>query len=142
MKNNRTVLNRTQKIEQLHWHIQHWKSDLQYMEDETDFVERLLNSEIFEPNRPNLFERLNDYLKKLGIFKSRKTKLQKLISIHENLLGTVMESDDDRVVTNFYLKHDDLEMEVLSCTDDFKKLKMEIFNFVGSTLKVGTANLE
>jgi hypothetical protein len=112
------------------------------MEDETDFVERLLNSEIFEPNRPNLFERLKDYLKKLDNFKARKTKLRKLISIHENLLGTVMQSDDDRVVTNFYLKHDDLEMEVLSCTDDFKSLKAEIFNFVGGTLKMGTMKLK
>ncbi len=47
MKNNRTVLNRTQKIEKLHWHIQHWKSDLQFMEDEILFIERLMNSYIF-----------------------------------------------------------------------------------------------
>ena len=78
----------------------------------------------------------------MGDFIGRKTKLQQLISKHENLLGTVMESNDDRVVANFYLKHDDLEIEVLSCTDDFKSLKTEIFNIVGGTLKKGASNLE
>ena len=107
------------------------------MEDETDFVERLLKAEIFETNTPNLFERLQEYLTRLDNFKARKTKLRQLISKHENLLGTVMESEDDRVVASFYLKHDDLELEVVNCTDDFKSLKAEIFNFVGGTLKKG-----
>jgi len=135
MKNNRTVLNRTQKIEQLHWHIQHWKSDLQFMENEISFIERLLNSKIFEPDTPNLNKHLQDYLKQLGDFEARKAKLRQLISKHENLLGTVMESHDDGVVADFYFEHEDLEVEVLDSTDDFKRLKAEIFEYVGGTLK-------
>ncbi len=94
-----------------------------------------MNSDIFEPDTRNLFERIQDYLKQLGDFKARKTKLGQLISKHENLLGTVMESDDDRVVADFYFRHEDLEVEVIDCTDDFKSVKAEIFNYVGGTLK-------
>ncbi|MCG2461763.1 hypothetical protein K8352_13475 [Flavobacteriaceae bacterium F89] len=136
MKDNQTMSERTQKMKKLYWHVQHWKSDLQFMEDETNFVEQLLNSDIFKPNMPNQFERMQDYLGRLDEFKERKTRLGKVILKHENRLGSLLERyDDDALKTSIFLRQDDLEMEVLSCTDDFKNLKAEIFNYVGGTLK-------
>ena len=143
MKDNQTMSERTQKIKKLYWHIQHWKSDLQFMEDETAFIKKVLNSDIFEPNMPNQFERLQGYLGRMNEFKERKIRLRQVITKHENRLGSLLERyDDDILKASIFNSHDDLEMEVLSCTDDFKNLKAEIFNYVGGTLKKRIANPE
>lgn len=134
MKNSNTTLSRPQKIEKLHWHVQHWRSDLNFMKDETIFIERLLNAPIFESNTPDLFGKLHDYRNRLVTYKSRKNKLMHLISTHEKQLGRVMENNTENVVTDFYHKHDDLEMELLDCTDNFKSLKSEIYNFIQGNL--------
>ena len=135
MQNNRTTSDPKQKMDWLHWHIQHWKSDLQFMGDEIKFIDQLLNSNIFDSNTLNLFERLQDYLGRSNGFKLRKIKLEELISKHENRLGTLMDTKENMLLGAYYQKHDDLEMEVLACTDDFKSLKAEIFSYVGGTLK-------
>lgn len=142
MENNHTTLSRPRKIEKLHWHIQHWKSDLQFLEDEIIFVEQLLNSNIFESNKSGMSDKLEDFLKRLATFNDRKTKVRLLISKHENQLGTVMESTNDNVITDFHHRHDDLELEVLDCTDNFKSLKAEIFNFVSGILKNRKSNID
>lgn len=142
MKDNPIISDRTQKMEKLHWHIQHWKSDFQFMENEIAFIERLLNSHIFESNRPNLFERLQDFISRLDKLKALKFRLRQLISKYENRSGTVIGAKDEALVHSFSHRHDDLEMEVLECTDDFKKLKEEIFNFVGGTFKKREANAD
>ncbi|MDT7829874.1 hypothetical protein RQM65_14465 [Pricia sp. S334] len=135
MENTRTVLNRTQKTEKLHWHIEHWRSDLQFMEDETRFLEQLLHSDVFEPDTPHLSDRIQKYSARLDKFKARKSRLRDLIAKHERFLGSVMASQDEEVVSDFYFRHDDLEMEVLDCTDDFKSLKKELFDFMAEALR-------
>lgn len=135
MKNNRTASDLNPNMDRLHWHIQHWKSDLQFMEDEVKFIEQLLNSNIFDSNTLNLFERLQDYLGRLDGFNVRKVKLAQLISQHESRLGTLMGTNDNTLLRDYYQRHDDLEMEILGCLDDFKGLKTEIFNYIGGTLK-------
>ncbi|GGW41373.1 hypothetical protein [Arenibacter certesii] len=135
MKDNNEAFSTAPKIEKLHWHIQHWKSDLQFMENETSFIHQLLNSDIFKPNTPNLFERIQKYLTRLGEFEARKSKLRQLISKHENHLGGLAQFRKETFDATFYHKHDDLEMEVLDCTDDFKTLKAEIYNYVSGTIK-------
>ena len=143
MNENRTVSPKTQKMKKLYWHIEHWKSDLQFMENETTFVEKLLNSDIFEPNMPNKHDRLLEYQERLDKFQERKIRLRNSISKHEDRLGSELENyKDDTLESSFLHRQDDLEMEVLSCTDDFKNLKAEIFNFVGETLKTRMANTE
>ena|SRR5690606_30050962 len=135
MENKSVPSDPNRKIDWLHWHIQHWKSDLQFMEDESIFIEQLLNSHIFDSNTLNLFERLQDFLGRLDVFKLRKIKLEKAISKHESRLGSIMETSDKVFFDAYNQRHDDLEMEVLACTDDFKGLKTEIFNYVGGILK-------
>ena len=46
---------------QLHWKIQQWKLRFQLMDEEINFINRLLDSNAFKPNTPNLFERIMDY---------------------------------------------------------------------------------
>ena len=123
------------KVEELHWDARHWKSTLLFMQDEIAFIDRLLNSYVFEPNTPNLFERLQDYLQRLKTTKKRKAEVILQISTHENDLGGMLECKDERCDLGFYNKHNALKAEVVSCMEDFQNLKAEIFNYAGGILK-------
>lgn len=135
IKETRTKLDQTKKVEDLYWDTKHWKSILQFMGDETVFMERLLSSYVFEPNTPNLFERLQDYQERLLKANTKKQQVRKNILKHENGLAGIMECKDRFCDMAYYQKHDGLKAEVVSCMEDFQILKSEIFNYAGGILK-------
>ena len=62
---NKTKDQKLDTIQKLHLETQQWNSSFFLMNDELLFIEQLLHSYVFEPNTPNLFERLQDYLERL-----------------------------------------------------------------------------
>jgi len=123
------------KVEELHWEIQQWKSHFQFMEDELTFIARLLDSYAFQPNTPNLFERLQDYKSRIKKIKTTKKEVRDHISKHENTLGGMLECTDSACDLNYYRKHETLKAKVNICFGDFQKLKSGIFNYAGGILK-------
>lgn len=137
MNNKKTFVEAEQakKVDELHWDARHWKSMLRFMQDEITFIERLLNSYIFEPNTPNLFERLQDFQWRLKKAKNKKSGVIAQISKHEKNLGGMLECTDEACDLGFYQKHNVLKAEVVSCVEDFQTLKAEIFNYASGILK-------
>lgn len=121
--------------ESIHWELQQWKSSLQFMQEEITFIKRLLDSYIFVPNTPNLFERLEDYKERLQQVSRRKQEVRHKISRHENTLGGMMEYSQRSWIPDFYRDHERLQVEVDQCYDRFRKLKAEIFMYAGGILK-------
>ncbi len=135
MKNFSINKKENKRTEELHWETQQWKSDLQFVEDEIIFIEQLLNSYAFEPNTPNLFERLQHFLKHLEHFKKRKSELVSVLAKDDNDLGRILESTDNVFETAYYKKHDELRSEMKSAMKQFQQLKLEIFNYTGGILR-------
>lgn len=135
MKNSFTQVAQAQKLEELHCECRHWKSVFHFMADEITFIDHLINSYVFEPNTRNLFERLQDYLRRLKKVKSKKLKVVQKIIKHENHLGGLLECNDDTCDLSFYRKHNLLKAEVVDCMNDFQNLKTEIFNYASAILK-------
>ena len=135
MKNSDTKKAQAQKLEDLHWECRHWKSVFYFMADEITFIDHLLNSYVFEPNTLDLFERLQDYMRRLKKVKSKKLKVVQKIVSHENHLGGLLECDDATFDLDFFRKHASLKAEVVDCTGDFQNLKAEIFNYASAILK-------
>ena len=123
------------KVEELHWEIQQWKSNFQFIEDEITFILKLLDSYAFQPNTPNLFERLQDYKSLIKKTISNKEKTRNHIAKHENSLGGMLECTDSACDLAYYTNHNKLETEVENFWKDFKNLKSEIFNYAGGILK-------
>ena len=123
------------KIEALHIQLQQWKSHLQFIEDEMAFIERLLNSYVFEPRTPNLFERLEIF--KQGFMESKKEKdrLKRAMVKHEGLLGGIYECTSKICDEGYYQKHRKLQDRALQYFDDYLKLKTEVYSYAGSVLK-------
>lgn len=128
-------LEKRKKMEELHRDSQQWKSMLRFIEDEMIFIDRLLNSYVFEPDTPNLFERLQDYLNRIKESKSKKSLIKGSISNHEKHLGGILECKDTACDEEYYHRHDKLRTKVMDFVNEFQDLKSEIFNYAGGILK-------
>lgn len=126
---------RSDKVEEMHFDLQGWKSNLHFAEDEIIFIDQLLHSDAFQINTPNLFERLQDYIERLKKSKKSKSQLLKSIRKNESELGGMMESTNISENLQYYQKHDALKTEVETYFTNFKELKSEIFNYAGGTMK-------
>lgn len=135
MQNKFTKEKQAKKVEELHYESQQWKSHMHLMQDELMFIDRLLNSYIFEPNTPNLFERLRDYQSRLGKVKAYRQDVEKMIARHERDLGGMMECTDTNFDMTYYQKHEKIKAEAVNCMETFQNLKTEVFNYAGGILK-------
>ncbi len=130
-----TRIDQARKIEDLHKDCKLWKSSLRFMDDEITFINKLLDSYVFEPNTPNLFERLQDYTHRLEQTQVLSIKVKERIMRHEKDLGGMLECKDDACDLGFYQKHDSIKADVNQYLGDFQILKSEIFNYAGGILK-------
>ncbi len=131
----RTKSEQAKKTETFYYDCQNWRSKLWFMEDEIIFIDRLLTSYVFEPDTPDLFERLQDYLERLKRSKRKKSEVLERIVTHEKNLGGMFECKDESCDLGFERKHKTIEAEIVDCIEDFQNLKNEIFNYAGSILK-------
>lgn len=120
---------------QLHAASKSWLSSLRFIEDELKFIENLLHSYVFEPNTPNLFERLQDYLERLQTIQKQKKKLAEQLQEHENSLSGVLECQEHSANKSYRDRHRELQIGYLLFETDYQKLKSEIFNYAGGILK-------
>ncbi|MEZ4811625.1 MAG: hypothetical protein R2819_14795 [Allomuricauda sp.] len=123
------------RIEALHIQLQQWKSHLQFIEDETAFIERLLNSYVFEPRTPNLFERLETFKQRFRESKKERERLKRAIIRHEGILGGIYECTSKICDEGYYQKHCELQERVQQYFEDYLKLKTEVYGYAGSILK-------
>ena len=134
-KSKFTKADQEKKIEDLHRDFQQWKSHLYLMEDELTFIDHLLNSYVFEPNTPNLFERLQNYLRRLKKAKMNREEVCMLIAQTEKDLGGMIQCTDNTCDQTFYARHEKTKAEAVSCLENFRNLKSEIFQYAGGILK-------
>ncbi len=140
MKDSLTKLGHEKKAEKLHWESLKWKSHFLLIEDELLFITRLLNSYVFEPNTPNLFERLMDYKSRINKIEQRKDVIKASLVVHESKLGGLMECLGKSCDKAYQKEHKAIEAEVMRCIEDFQNLKLEIFNYAGGILRKNKPN--
>ena len=128
-------IDQNKKLDVLYADCKYWISTFKFTEDEIVFITKLLESYVFEPNTPNLFERLQDYLKRIKQIEIENTRVKKRVIDHENKLGGMLECVNDACDLTFYNKHNLIKAEVNNCNEIFKVLKAEIFNYAGGILK-------
>ena len=123
------------KVELLYAESHNWKSSLYLVSDEVAFIDNLLNSYVFEPNTPNLFERLQKYQAQIKKNKERKIVVLDSIDKHQKDLGGMLECTDYACDLGYYQKHEAIKAEVVGFLENFQLLKSEIFNYAGGILK-------
>ena len=121
--------------ESLHRICQEWLSAIHFAKDELRFIERLLFANVYEPDTPNLFERIQDYSGRLEEAKAQLEDADKKVHDYERDLSSIIECDMPPKDLDFDRKHPQLEREVQGVLGKFGMLKSEIFNYTGGILK-------
>ncbi|MBR9853304.1 MAG: hypothetical protein GYB37_01835 [Algicola sp.] len=123
------------KIEVVHDDLQNWKSYLQFIGDEMMFIQKLLDSYIFEPRTPNLFERLENFKQLFNTTKQARELLLESIKAHENKLGGIFECTQDECDDLYYEKHQGLKINITDYIKSYLNQKKEVYEYAGSVLK-------
>jgi len=135
MNNDNIHADQYNEMELLHLESQQWTSDLHFIKDEIIFIGHLLDAYIFEPDTPNLFERLQDYRERLRKITDTTSRATAQISVHDNFLGGMLECKDKIHDSTYLQKHYQLKAEVTDLRMDFQNFKSEIFNYAGGILR-------
>lgn len=128
-------LHQNTKVDALYEDCKYWISTFNFFEEEILFIKKLFESYAFEPNTPNLFERLQDFKKRLGDINVAWGNIKNNILQHENTLGGMLECKDEMCDLTFYHAHNEIKKQVFHSFENFKVLKAEIFNYAGGILK-------
>lgn len=114
--------------------ISKWENSLMIVSEEIKFLYKLLSTGIFEPNIPNLYERLQQFSKNLQDLKNEKTLLEKEIEKHKTDFAQELEGNeaqkDSLIRTHFQLRKN-----IIAFSKKTSGLKLEIFNYTGNIFK-------
>jgi len=113
--------------------ISKWENSLMIVSEEIKFLSKLLGTEIFEPNIPNLYERLQEYSKKLQDLKNEEILLGKEIEKHKIYFAKELEEEQKDLLIK-RTQHQ-LRKDINAFLKINSGLKLEIFNFTGNILK-------
>lgn len=112
-----------------------WISMLGYMENDLQFINRLLNSKAFKDKVPNLFERLQNYLHEMKT-KTRELKnFKKEINEYGVKLKGILECQDISCDTFYLENHRTLKNRFEKFYTEFNDYKTRIFNYTGGILR-------
>ena len=115
--------------------ISKWEISLIMVSEEINFLGKLLSTEIFEPNIPNLYERLQQYSTKLQELKNKKTILEKEIEKHKTYLAKGLKENEEQMDSLIQKTNIQLKKNIKAILKNNSELKLEIFNFTGNILK-------
>ncbi len=123
------------ELKEIHLDTLDWKSSLHFIEVETQFINQLLNSYVFEPTTPNLFEQLQGFKEQIVKMEEEIQHIHKSIQKHENELGGILERDTISYDDSYYQEHELMKMTFDDFYKNFRKLKADVFNYTGGILK-------
>lgn len=126
---------RDRKIEIMRGELQNWKSYLQFIEDEMLFIQGMLDSYVFEPRTPELFELLELFKQHFVTSKKDRRSLSKAIKEHENELGGIFECSRPECDGPYYESHLALKDRMTDYIKAYIALKKEVYDYAGSILK-------
>jgi len=115
--------------------IAQWEDSLMFISEEIKFLRKLLSTEIFEPNIPNLYERLQQYSKKLQDLKIEQILLEKKIEKHKTDFIKELEKNEEQKTSLFKKTQFQLRKNFNEFLKKNSGLKLEIFNYTGNILK-------
>ncbi len=122
-------------IDQYHYDVKVWKSNISLVNHEISFIENLTNSYIFEPRTPNLFEKLEHFKTAIKTIKNRLDTLVQSLTKHDAELSGMLECDTVSCDVFFEKKHLSIKEEYRAFIDTYNDIKTNIFNYCGTILK-------
>jgi tRNA splicing ligase len=125
---------RDKTIEELLYNTSLWTSEFDFIHIELAFIKRLIRAYPFSSTIPNLYERLQLFILELDNFEKEKNNIAEKINnyhltLNENPEINTLESG------HFYpLEYEKLAEEVFMYLIHYKKLKIQIFEYINGLI--------
>lgn len=115
--------------------ISQWEDSLMFISEEMKFLKKLLSAEIFEPNIPNLFEKLQQFSKNLQDLKDEEMLLEKEIEKHKTDFAKELEGNEEHTYALIKSTQLQLRKNFKTFSKNYAGLKLILFNYTGNILK-------
>lgn len=117
-------------INEILYQINCWENEFDFIKKENSFIIKLLESDIFNSNTPNLFERIQQFLKDLSSTENtRNTLLIELDDYKNDLMG--QDEKHHFETHNYYLiAYQKMAESIFNYFKNYKALKSTIYEYV------------
>ncbi|MDB9720429.1 hypothetical protein OAA67_00980 [Winogradskyella sp.] len=124
-----------ESLSKFHQDVLWWKLNIQFVETEILFINRLINSAAFEQDIPNLFEQLDKFKHQIKTETRALENLKEDVNNHDGKMQNMAECEDLFCDAVYLKNHDTLKIHFERFFKSFGELKSKIFNYTGSILK-------
>ena len=124
------VFDRERSVHKLVYNCKLWASDFEFIKIEISFLKQLLTAFPFKSSIPNLFEKIQLFISNLENYETVRGTIYATISTHIQQLSSKTNLKKLNYNNEYLNSYDDMAKEVLDYLQDYKKLKMKIYEFV------------
>ena len=133
---NYNNINYNKNVQDLGFKVESWVSDLTFFKTEIDFLKKIINTYPFKSNTRNLFENIQIYTQNLNNLESKRLLiLKKITPIKQEIIKNNKE-DFQKKHSQFIEEFIKLEVEILTFTETYKKLKNTIYNYIYALIPI------
>ena len=118
------------KLYGLHESSVSWINELEFMNDEQNFLEHLLSTHFLDLSAEKLYETTRKLIRKLKEVENMGVELTQEIQIHNKKIAAVLEGDDKIREKDLINGHDMIQKDFESYVLKFRYVKKKIFGII------------
>ena len=126
---------RKKTVEELHENFKKWHSELEFIQDEIQFLNNLLDENYANCLYSGLHKQTEELLSKINAERKIGLALKDIIENQENTLSDLIATNSVKSNINFLEIHNKLEEEMYDYTDKYKENKKQIFALIEEVLR-------
>ena len=134
-KKSKDWFGRSKSIEELHHDSRNWLSEIEFINYEMKFLNKLLSSYYIDLLDSGYNKLIKGLANKIVIEKKSGKALTKLILEHEKILSDLIQTNSVTSNKNYLETHKKFEIEIIIFLGRYKELKKEIFKLIERTMK-------
>lgn len=126
---------RSKSIEELHHDSRNWLSEIEFINYEMKFLNKLLSSYYIDLLESGYDKPIKGLVNKIVVEKKSGNALSKLILEHEKILSDLIQTNSVISNKNYLETHKKFEIEIIIFLGRYKELKTEIFRLIERIMK-------
>ena len=126
---------RSKSIEELHHDSRNWLSEIEFINYEMKFLNKLLSSYYIDLLESGYDKPIKGLVNKIVVEKKSGNALSKLILEHEKILSDLIQTNSVASNKNYLETHKKFEIEIIIFLGRYKELKTEIFKLIEKIMK-------
>jgi hypothetical protein len=130
------VFVRKRSVNELLHNCELWASDFEFIKIEILFLKQLLITFPFKTSIPNLFEKIQLFISDLENSDTIRDTIYTTINSHNQQLNNKIQLKQLSYNNGYLNSYDDMAEEILDYLQDYKKLKMKIYEYVAGMINI------